>query len=206
MRLSNLLLLILGIACLTAAACHSGPRNYLNENDDLRRQNLELRQKVDDLQKQIELRLAQIDTLNSSRSSATQPGLEGADVPHAVKLELGRYTGTVDTNGDGIDDTLRIYLKTLDQQGRFLPAAGRAVVQLVAIAPGTAPTLIAEKTFDPQEFDAAYRSGMTGTHYTIEVPLPAKPPAGQATAKLTFTDAATHATLSAETSVKLRVQ
>lgn len=203
-RVRSLVTPAIGAACLASVACHSGPRNFLNENDNLRRQNLELREKVDGLQKQIDLRVAEIDTLNAQHGSATRPALGGTDVPRVVKLDLDRYTGAIDTNGDGADDTLRIYLKTLDQHGRFLPAAGRAVVQVVAISPGTPPALIAEKTFEPREFDAAYRSGLTGTHFTLEVPLPAKPPAGGATAKLTFTDAATNATLTAETPVKVR--
>jgi hypothetical protein len=194
--------LILALCCLALSAC-GGPKNFTNENDALRRQNLELRDKAAQLQKQIDLRLAEIATLRAKNAAATQPALEGADIPRVVKLRPDRYSGAIDTNSDGTDDTVRLYIQTIDQQGRFLPAAGRAVVQVVAITPGSPPALLAEKAFSPSEFDAAYRTGLTGTHYSLEVPLDTTTPAGSATVKITFTDAATHATLTAELPVSI---
>jgi hypothetical protein len=196
-----------GIVLITALALLAGcgTKNFLNDNDRLRRENLELRTQVDQLQKNIDLRLAQIQTLEQRVSPTTRPAIEGAHVPQAAALQLDRYTGAIDTNHDGVDDTVRIYLKPLDQEGRFIPVAGRAVAQVVAIQPGEPPKLLAEKVFEPAEFNQAYRTGLTGTHYTLELPLPSPLPKGlkSATLKVTLTDAATGAQLVAEQAINI---
>lgn len=191
---------VVGLCALALAGCHAAPRNFLNDNDQLRRENLELREKVEQLQKKIDLRLAEIQSLEQRIKTASPPAVAGAKVPQAVKIAMDRYSGPIDTNHDGIDDAVRVYLLTQDGEGRFIPVAGRAVVQVVAIEPGRPPALLVEKTFEPNELDAAYRSGLTGTHYTLEVPLVLPPPKGlrQATVKATLTDAASGAQLIAE--------
>ncbi|MCE9591622.1 MAG: hypothetical protein K8S99_13985 [Planctomycetes bacterium] len=194
----------LALALGLLGGCSRGPRGFENDNDRLRRENSELKAKVDELSRNIDLRLAEIKRLEAQ--SATQPAVEGAEVPRVVEIKFDHYSGAIDTDSDGTDDALRVYLKTIDQRGRFLVAAGRAVLQVVAITPGQPVATLIEKTFTPAELDAAYRSGLTGTHYTLETPLPRPLPAGvgEVTVKVTFTDAAGGVTISHEEPVKLR--
>lgn len=165
---------------------------------------MELRRKVETLQRDIDLRLAEIKRLESQATA--RPAIEGAKIPQVVVLRFDRYTGGADTDNDGGDDTLRVYIKPMDQRGRFIVVAGSATLQAVAITPGQPPVLVVEKTLSPAEWDAAYRTGMTGTHYSIEAALPRPLPEGvtELTVKVTLTDAAGGATISQEQAVKLR--
>jgi hypothetical protein len=191
-----------GLALLTLAltlpAC-SSPRRTSEANDKLRKENLELRRQVDDLQAKADLRVAEIDRLQK-QVNHPQPAVEGAVAPQLTKITFDRLTGPVDTNSDHKDDTVRVYLRTLDQQGRFLPVAGVAKVQVTGVAPGRDPVVLVDKTFDPKAFDAAYRSGLTGTHYTLELPLPQPLPDGVRSVMIIahLTDTLTRSTFTAE--------
>jgi hypothetical protein len=168
-----------------------GARNFENINDELRAERMQLQREVNRLQQQLQLRE---DELRAARAQMDQsPAIEGAEAPRLSRITADRLSGAIDRNGDGSDDAVRLYLRTLDGRGRFMPTSGRAIVQIVAIRPGEAPRVLAEQTFDPATFDAAYRSGFTGTHYSLEVPLPDDLPSGrhEATARVTFTEGAT---------------
>lgn len=193
------------LALLALPACRK--KNFTNENDRLRKENLELRQEVDRLRGQIDLRLAELEAMKQQVPPDQRPKLEGAEVPRVVALTFDRFSGAIDTNNDGRPDLLRLYVKTVDQKGRFLPAAGRAAVQVVAIRTGQEPVTLAEKTFEPADFEAAFRSGLTGTHYTLEVPLNTPPPADvkELTVQATFTDAQTGASMNKQQTVAVNV-
>ncbi|MCC7147194.1 MAG: hypothetical protein IT443_12175 [Phycisphaeraceae bacterium] len=181
------------LSALLLPACHSSsPESYLNDNDRLRSENLHLQQQIDQLNEDIEIRLHEIQTL-VQKASATQPAVDPSAIPAAALVRFDRLSAFHDTDNDKQPDRLRLYVKIFDQKKRFLPAVGSAVVQVVAIQPEKPPVTLAEKTFSPSQFDAAYRSSLAGTHYTLELDLPANLPHDlqQATVKLTFTDSAT---------------
>ncbi|MEM1107760.1 MAG: hypothetical protein AAGH99_03625 [Planctomycetota bacterium] len=140
-------------------------------NDELRRDNQELRRQIDETQR----RLAGLESeLRVHRSQATpNAALPNTVVPVFTGLEFGRYSGPVDTDHDGIDDEVRLYLKPTDQLGRMLVVAGRAKVQLIEVA-GEEPTVLAERIWEPAEWDTAYRSGFTGDYYALTLPLPSR--------------------------------
>ena len=171
-------------------------------NDALRKHNDELQREIDKVTRQLRLRETELATLRGEGGSP----VAGADLPVVAKVEFGRYSGGVDTNRDEIDDTLRIYLNTFDQKGRFIVVAGEAVVQAVFIKPGASPTVVIDKKFSAADFDKAFRSGITGTHYTLDAPLP-KPTEDMKTlmVKVTVTDATTGKVLSVEQPLKIRL-
>jgi len=182
-------------AILALAACRSGPRKLENVNDELRRQNLELENQVRALEEKLRLAAAQTEHLQQ-RLAQTQPAVS-ADVqalmPTPVELRLDHYSGVVASNDGGTPDLLRLYVKPRDGKGRFVPLVGTLGIQAVLLQPHQQPTLVLERFVDPQQLDAAYRSTWMGTHYTLEIPLPAGslPKSGDLTVKLFFTDAAT---------------
>jgi hypothetical protein len=192
------------VMALTLTACSGSGRagGFANENDELRRDRMELQEQVDQLETDLALRVAEIDKLK--QQIGTQGTVEGADVPHVVALKFGRYTGGIDTSGDDVDDLIRIYLQTLDQHGRAIPVAGKATVQLVSIPEEGDPTVVTSRVFAPGELDAAYRQGLTGTHYTLEVALPDSTPNEALTVKVTLTDSASGATLTFQDAVPVR--
>lgn len=171
------------------------------QNDELRRHNLELERQTNDLRAKVAARQDEIKVLQ--QQVGRQPAVEGAAVPTFTTLTFDRFTSAVDRDRDGGNDALRLYLKTLDQEARFIPVSGRAEVQVVVIEAGQDPVLLTSASFDPDQFARCYRSGITGTHYTLDVNLPTPVDVRQVTVKVTITDAATGAAVSAE--IPLRV-
>lgn len=197
----GLLVVLAAVAGCTTRV--GGGTNYLNENDRLRSDNLALEREVEELRKRIERRVQELRILEQQ---TTPPAVEGADVPRAVELEIGRLSGGVDTDRDASDDVVRVYLRTLDQEGRFLPVSGRATMQVVRLRANQPPQQVASTEVGPSELKQAYRSGLTGTHYSIELPLPGDLPADdtELTVHATLLDAATGAELEAQRSVKIK--
>lgn len=186
------------------AGCSSGPRDFTNENDRLRKENLELEQEITKLQTSLDARLGEIQALRSKYE--TDPSrVPGAEPPVLSRIEFDRYTSAVDTNNDGRDDTIRVYLDTFDQNNRFLPISGRAVLQAAVIREGQEPYLIVNNTYDAKQVTDAYRSGMLGTHYSFESPLPSDLAADvdEVTVKMTVTDGATGATFTTQQALRL---
>jgi hypothetical protein len=184
------------LACGIALGGCQGPRNYTNENDKLRRENLHLSTKVKELKSAAQRSESQTRVLEARMDrGAALPGVTLSDIPRVMAIEFSRFSGAVDTDGDGRDDVIRVYVRPVDHLGRFLPAIGPAAIQAVAILPDRQPEVLAQRKLSPKQFEASYRAGLTGSHFTLELPLPASWPGEveQVTVKLTFTDAATGA-------------
>ena len=190
-------LLVVAMLLISVVGCR-GPRNFENENDRLRREVMELQRERDVLTEKLELRLGELESLRAAME--VDNAVPGAEPPILSQIVFGRYSGAVDTDDDDMDDRVRLYLNTLDQHGRMLPVAGRANVQVVAVREAEDPKLLAEQAIDPKAFDAAYREGFFGTHYTLEVDLPADLDVDveSVTVKVTFTHADTGRKLTAE--------
>lgn len=186
----------LAAAMLMAAAGCGQPRiggtqapdEVINE---LRDENQALKDEVAKLQRNIELRLAEIDTLNQQQQSTGQ--LPGTTAVRMETLTLDRLTGLVDNDGDGVMDVVRAYVQPRDGQDRFLPVSAVAMMQLVVLEPGSEPVVLAEGSWDAKAWNDAYRSGFTGSHYTLELALneKAQAAAGELTLLVTVTDGST---------------
>lgn len=181
-------------AAFVLPACSRGPRNFTNENDRLRAENMQLERTVEDLRDTLARRDGELGALRQQQEDA-QP-LPGVTPPTLAQLKLDRYSGPVDTDDDGVDDLVRVYLKPLDQDGRVIPIAGKATLTLVKVADGAETSLMERTEFDAEQVRAAYRTGLTGTHYTLESELgdtwPGPGPS-MLTVSLLFVDAATGA-------------
>ena len=193
---------LLVVLCLTGC----GPKNFINDNDTLRAENLKLKQQVDELNEQIELRQGEIEGLRAK--SAGERAIKEANPPVLAKIKFSAYSGAVDKDSDGRDDLIRMYLTPLDHKGRLLPVAGRLKVQAVAIQDDAPPALLASRTYEPKDFDDAYRANLTGYHYTIELELPESidPAITSVTVKATLTEAVTGHVLSVEEIVEIDVE
>lgn len=171
-------------------------------NLELRRENQALKAEVREVRGQLDQRLRQIEVLEQQVGSPA--AVEGADPPRAVSLRLGRYSGPIDANDDGGDDAIRLYVQPRDQHDRFVPIAARATVHVAWIQSDAEQVLVAERSWSPTEFDQAYRSGLMGSHFTLEVPLPAADDLDPAvaldvlTARVTLVDGATGARLTTQ--------
>lgn len=202
---------MIAVAALSMTQVVGCGARVAEENSRLRRQVLELEDRVDELEQQVAAKNVQIRTFERKLEQPDPPvtGVRPSDLPMLAGIGFGRYSGAFDTTGDGADDTVRVYLLTEDQHGRFLPIAGKATVQVVWIPQDGEPVELAKKTFDPAALRDAYVAGLTGTHYTLEVKLPSPLPAAikdrvEATTKVTVTDAASGATLTKQQSTLIR--
>jgi hypothetical protein len=161
------------VLCLLPA-CRS---NYLNENDRLRARVLELESQVARLHERTEAAEKRLE-VEVRKQSAGQPELpQGVAPPHTSRIEIIKPSRGADTDRDGKEDAVRIYLATYDQHNRLLPTLATAKVTVAAARAGMEAVTVATREFDAKEFDAAYRSG-SGMHYTLVVPITGQIPQG----------------------------
>ena len=198
------MLVLLCCVAVTSGCLRARLGGKPNADDALRQENLQLKKLVAEMEQKLALRSGELESLRQQLERGPQP-MAGAEPPVLAQIAFGRYTAALDSDRSGGDDLIRVYVRTLDQRGRMLPVAGRATLQAVFIEPGRDPGLIAKRDFDPSEWDAAYRSGLSGTHYTLELPLPEDLPDGvaEATVKLSFTQADSGAEFSTQQAVAI---
>ena len=185
---------------LCLAACGS-QQSFENENDRLRAERLTLEQQVDDLQRKL---VQREDELRATREQQQNPlpPVEGVEPPRLAGIVLGRYSGAIDQDGDAAYDALRVYVRPVDQHSRQITAQGTARVRLIVTPARGEPKTILDQTYEPKAFHAAYRTGVTGTHYTLKADLPADLPAS-ATLHVSLTDAATGLVFKSQKEVSL---
>lgn len=125
-----------------------------------------------------------------------------AAAPLATSLELGRFGGPVDTDGDGAPDLLRLYLRPLDGRGETVQVAGSASVEVLWLDGAGVSRSVGALRLDPAAWRDSLRSGFMGTHYTVEVPLDiptgADTRGGSMIARISVRDGLTGRTLATE--------
>ena len=170
--------LLLASSFLLLPSC--GPKNFTNDNDRLRRENLELTRQIEALEVKLNDRLGQIETLQARLHHDEAPLPAGAERLVPSGIEIDSYSGPVDVDRDRIDDVVRLYLLPTDQHGRMIPVSGTLTATLVHLPDAGEPTVLRTLTFDPHQLDDAYRTGFTGPYYRAEfdladLSLPAEP-------------------------------
>lgn len=155
------LLALGGCASSTFRAEHERMRE---ENDDLRIENERLARRVVELEAAVAARRAEGDL----------PAWAGL-LPEVHAIRIGGLSHLRDDDRDGRPDRAIIYVTTEDDRGRFLRTVGPMSVRLLRASGDADPVVIAEATLDAEAVRDALRSGFTGTHYTIELPLAIDP-------------------------------
>jgi len=197
---------LLTLAVFGAAGCRIGGdgKSFKNENDELRAENLKLSRAIDAFKDRVRLLGSELSTLRADRQGDAP--LPGAIPPVLSALKFARYTGPIDTDDDGADDRVVLYIQPVDQLGRMRVVAGRLNVQAVSLKAQTPPRVVADRTYEPREFDERWRTGLTGDHYSIDLDLPAGLPddVQSVTVQLTLTEAGTGVVVEAQESFVLR--
>lgn len=176
-----LAMVILPAGCLPARlggdqTLEESANRLRQENFAINRENRELRAQLDDLTEEVRSLLQRL------ADPPALPEVDPDELPRLHRLVIGRYTSVIGRRQAGSDDTARIYLETRDQNDRFLPVA--AIVELTALIlppadgpqaqeamPAREPIVVGRRRLTSQEFADSYRSGLTGTHYTLDLPL-----------------------------------
>ncbi len=155
------------VVYLVSIGCQS---DYRTVNDELRAQLMELEREVIRLVRENQELQGQV-----RRATATEALPEGAaaQIPQVAELVFARFSHARDTTGDGLPDELRIYLHTLDGRGKFVQATGELTLDalLLPTDPSVEPIPIGHVSLDAQSLRESLRSGFTGMHYTVRVPL-----------------------------------
>jgi hypothetical protein len=188
---------------LLLSAC-SGKKDFSTENDTLRAQIMDLQEQVDRLQRRN--RELESELQSASTVSESLPAEVRQAIPHPAELSIGRLSHARDTDQDGKVDELLIYLQPRDGMGRMIPLVGELSLNAAILpAKGDAAT-IGRVSLNPLQLRDAYRAGITGTHYTVQVPI--KPPPdlsdSEVIVRAIFTDGQTGQILTAERSIPLR--
>lgn len=200
LALKKSIFLFLLFVNLLLVACGS-QQSFQNENDKLRAERLSLQQQIDALQDKLALREGELQATREQLSDPLPP-VEGLEPPRLAGIVLGLYSGPIDVDGDAKYDALRVYVRPVDQHSRQITAQGTARIRLIATpAEGEAMTLL-DQTYDAKAFHDAYRSGVTGTHYTLKADLP-EDRQTHATLHVTLTEAATGLVFKAQKEVSL---
>ena len=66
---------------------------------------------------------------------------------------------------------LAVVLAPRDARGRFLQITGTVRLSAAALVPGDAPLAAGALTVGPKALRECFRSGLLGTHYTLELPV-----------------------------------
>lgn len=191
---------LLLIALLMLPAC--GKRNFINENDKLRAEKLELKETIGELEQQLSFRTTELQAIRQQLDEGPSK-IDGVELPRLAGLVLGMYSGPIDSDGDLQYDAIRVYARPVDQHGRQITAAGKVRLRLITVPAEGDPQTILDQRLTPDEFHNSYRSGVTGTHYTLKADLPDERP-DQAKLHVTLTDAATGRTFVAEKAISLK--
>ena len=108
-------------------------------------------------------------------ASGSSSGAVVAALPRCAGVEFSRLTALVDRDGTPGFEGVDVYLRPIDGRQRFVQVAGTLRVQLLVYPPADAadatPQIVGEVILDPEGLREAYRSGITGTHYAVLVPL-----------------------------------
>ncbi len=198
-------LAVAALVLLPLVVTGCGPRNFLNDNDAVRRENLELRKQVQTLEDQVALRAGQLASLQADlaqQRSGSPVSTEGVDAPVLSGVTLDRYSGPLDLDNDGLDEVLRLYVYPVDQKSRFLSTAGTLTVRLASVPAEGEPVLLFERTVSPAEFDASYRAGFTGPYYRVDLPLPPATPS-EVVVRITLSSAVNGVTFSDQASYRV---
>lgn len=193
---------MLGLIVLVLSGCSDG--QIATENDGLRRQVLELRKENEQL-RQRETELTFELQQDSRRPDALPPEIR-ENTPHVASISIGPRSHVRDQDDDGIPDRILVYVTPADGYGRFIQLVGSLSMHAVILPPDADAITIGRVTLEPFELRAAYRSGITGTHYTIELPIENLPKPAESTCilRVLFEDGLTGQQRSAEHEVSFQ--
>lgn len=120
-------------------------------------------------------------------------------IPNVSRIELGRHTAGIDTDGLPVDDAVKIYMTPFDQDGTAIKAAGDITVQLYDLANEPDQTFLGEYKWNVDELKKLWSSGFMSYHYSLECPWLSGPPAhNEVTVRMTFVDYLTGRTFTAQ--------
>lgn len=182
--------LVVGLAGCTATVV---PPDGL---DDARVRAMELERRVSELEARNSELAAQLSAARDAEAASPGPGDPGAEVreatPRLVSLAFGggsaEWAGLAKDGSRGA--TVHVAIEPRDGRSRAIQVAGRCEVTVAFVDPAGTARAIGHRAYAPLELRDAWRSGLMGSHYAIEVPVtvPEGLPRGPWSVSVSMTD------------------
>ncbi len=151
----------------------------------LQKERLELQAQIARLEQLTERLQGQVETL-----AGLPAAVEKSYLYRLKQVKLSKYTGLYDQSGDNVADTLRVYLKPVDQDGDIVKAAGLVDVQLWSLEGSAQGAMIGQWRVEPPALRALWYGSLLTINYRLEFELPsaAVAVASPLTVTVQFTD------------------
>jgi hypothetical protein len=191
-----------------SACTVGGSKGVGVENARLRTELAETQRQVAALNAQREELLTKLAEANNARQAALTPEVL-ASLPRVAGVRIGSLSGLAPSDRALAATRADIYVEPFDGRDRFVQIVGTLSVEVVAmgqVAEGKEPPrVLASQVLTPAQVRDAYRSGFTGTHYSVELPFspPITERKGTLLLRVRFTDALSGREFAAEKAIEL---
>ena len=166
-----------GLLSFAVGACNSahvgGASAPAAANDALRSQVLALEDKVRALEAERDELKAKLSEEQRVRAGALSEEVVAA-IPRCAGIDIGSLSGFEPADPAKPPTMVVAYIDPHDGRGRFVQMVGTLKVAATLTPPAGQqgePRQLGAITLTPARLRDAYRSGVTGTHYTVEIPL-----------------------------------
>ncbi len=193
------MIVLAGCLIVLLAGCEEQP-TLMQEKIQLQKENQKLVNQIEKMQTEKEQLSEQIKVL-----SELSPEIRLKNVANIGRIELHRRTGLYDKDKDGSVESLVVYLRTLDDTGDAIKAAGLVKLQLWDLDRPAKKSLLGQWDIPPEELKK-YWSGTLMTSYyrfTFDVGKLLKGREQQLTVKIKFIDYLTGKVLNDQKAIKL---
>ncbi|MDX2118214.1 MAG: hypothetical protein SFY96_08550 [Planctomycetota bacterium] len=197
-------------ACWSLGGCTiGGSRGVGVENNRLRDELAAANKKIESLSAERD----ELTTKLSQQRGDVPPDVLAA-TPALASIGIGSLSGLVPAD-PATAKRVDVYIAPIDGRQRFVQIVGTMQIDAVLEAADTdasnsvATVPLASATLTPTQVRDAYRSGFTGTHYTVELPLNTPTPAalarrqGSLVLRARFVDAWSGRTFTCESRLEL---
>ncbi len=169
-----------------------------NQTQKLREQNEKLTQQLVDCQHQLIMQKTQIENLQKFGRNRLE------DMIRLERITLEKLTGGYDSNHDGYDDGIVVYLQPIDTDGHIVKVAGSVKVKLFSL--DSKPRLIGRIELTPSQLRKTWIGSLWTNHYTIKCPFSITPKTTDITVRVEFTELLTGKTFVAQKRVQVKVK
>jgi hypothetical protein len=128
-----------------------------------------LAKRVTELEREVQSQMLRANEAEAKLHALPQQGDEIARAtPVIAGIEVDRLSGAA----PGDVTSFPVFIRTLDGRGRFQQAVGRLEVEVFAAPQGDGSMVrVGGVVLGPLDLREAYRSGVAGTHYRVDVPI-----------------------------------
>lgn len=170
--------------CLVSG-CAQNCDLIFDENKQLSDQNAQLQRNLETATEQITQLKSQLSTI-----SGIDPNINISDIISVDQIKIADRTGFFDKDYKGLDETLIVYLKTLDQYGDAIKGAGAVNIEIWDLSLNEDKAKLASWKITPNQLKNSWASSMMTNYYrlTFDISKFENITASDITVKVTFTD------------------